>query len=169
MADLLVTLFALSWRTCRAVTPRLIMAFAAMTLVMFVSANSALAQRCYPPGTLRIAGMPFNCGAATTCVDARIGDLGRAAPGQGIWLHPALNSYPPGVIGFLFAHECAHFLGIMDEQEADRWAIRIGRDQGWINLLTVQQICQAFYFSPGDWTHFPGPLRCANMVDTFNR
>lgn len=93
--------------------------------------------------------------------------MGKAAPGQGIFLHPALNSYPPGVIAFIFAHECAHFRGTMDEQAADIWAMRLGRRQGWINPQTVNDICASVYFSPGDWTHFPGPWRCQNMINAF--
>lgn len=135
----------------------------------FVIPTSAIAQQCYPPGTFSIAGYQFSCQAATTCIDAGIGDMGRAAPGQGIWLHPMLNAYPAGVIGFVFTHECAHFLGDMNEQSADIWAIKVGRDQGWINPFTINQICQSLYFNPGDWTHFPGPLRCQNMINAFNR
>ncbi len=123
---------------------------------------------CYPPGTLRISGYPFTCRNAPTIIDPRIGDIARAAPGQAIWMHPMVNNFPPGVIGFVFAHECAHFIGIRDEQQADRWAIKIGRNQGWIVPSTVNQICQSVYFSSGDWTHFPGPLRCANMVNAFS-
>jgi hypothetical protein len=135
--------------------------------LFILSTGSALSQQCFPPGYFSISGYPFNCGAATTCIDPSIGDIGRAFPGQGIWLHPMLNNYPPGVIGFVFAHECAHFLGNMDEQAADAWAIRIGRDQGWIDEGTVQQICQSVFFSPGDWTHFPGPVRCQLMIEAF--
>lgn len=56
----------------------------------------------------------------------------------------------------------------MNEQAADAWAIKIGRNQGWINPQTVQQICQSVYFSSGDWTHFPGPARCQLMIQAFN-
>jgi len=126
------------------------------------------AQQCYSPGTFHIAGIPFICSSATTCIDARIGDLGMASPNRGIWLHPRLNSYPRGVIAFVFLHECAHFLGIHDEQQADAWAIKQGRDQGWITPRLVRQICESVYFSPGSWTHFPGPLRCRNMFHAFN-
>lgn len=114
-----------------------------------------------------IGGFPFSCSAAATCIDPTIGDIGRAAPGVGIWLHPMLNNYPVGVIGFVFAHECAHYIGVTDEQQADSWAIGVGRDQGWINEGILQQICQSLYFSPGDWTHFPGPMRCQNMINVF--
>lgn len=138
----------------------------AIIVVLLIPANVG-AQQCYPPGTFSIAGYPFSCRGAVTCIDPRIGDIGRAAPGQGILLNPILNNYPAGVIGFVFAHECAHYLGTTDEQAADRWAIRIGRQQGWINPETVNQICQSVYFTSGDWTHFPGPLRCQNMIDAF--
>lgn len=136
--------------------------------LFYVMPAQVVAQICYPPGSMVIGGVHFSCNAATTCIDPRIGDIGRASPGVGIWLHPMLNNYPVGVIGFVFAHECAHYIGILDEQQADGWAITIGRDQGWIDQYILQQICQSFYFSPGDWTHFPGPLRCQNMMVAFN-
>lgn len=134
---------------------------------ILVNPTKVSAQECYPPGTFTIAGYLFTCGNAVTCIDPRIGDIGKAAPGQGIFLHPMLNNYPPGIIGFVFAHECAHYRGDMDEQRADRWAIKLGRRQGWITPYTVRQICQSVYFTPGDWSHFPGPLRCQNMINAF--
>jgi len=139
-----------------------------MLSVLIGCVSGAEAQQCFSPGSFFIAGHTFSCGPATTCIDPSISDLGRAAPGAGISLHPNLNNYPAGVIGFVFAHECAHFQGNMVEHLADAWAIRIGRNQGWINLLTVQQICGSVYFSPGDWTHFPGPTRCSLMIQAFN-
>ena len=139
-----------------------------LVLLVLNTPSSANAQQCFSHGQFRIGGHPFICSGATTCIDPRLNDLGKAFPGQGIYLHPALNAYPIGVIAFVFAHECAHFRGILDEQLADRWAIKVGRDQGWINPQTVTQICQSFYFSPGDWTHFPGPLRCQNMIHAFS-
>lgn len=144
---------------------RIIILFA----VFLHSLSGAQTQQCFPPGAFYIAGYPFNCGQATTCINPNIGDMGRAEPGQAIWLNPILNSYPVGVIGFVFAHECAHFQGIMNEQAADAWAIKIGRSQLWINPQTVQQICQSVYFSNGDWTHFPGPARCQLMIQAFIR
>jgi hypothetical protein len=138
-----------------------------LVLILLGQSFEVQAQQCFAPGSFSIAGYPFSCGRAPTCIDANIGDIGRAAPGQAIWLHPALNNYPAGVIAFVFTHECAHFLGQMNEQAADAWAIKIGRNQGWINAQTVQQICQSVYFSPGDWTHFPGPARCQLMMQAF--
>lgn len=131
-------------------------------------APAAAQPSCYPPGAFRIAGAPFNCFSATTCIDSALNDLGRAAPGQGIILNSSLNYYPPGVIAFVFGHECMHFTGIMSEQAADCQAVKIGRNQGFINQFVLQQICQSVYFSPGDWTHFPGPARCQNMIACFN-
>lgn len=152
------------WKQPGAIMKRIIILLAALLYPL----SEAQAQQCFPQGTFHIAGYPFSCGPATTCIDPNIGDLGRAVPGQAIWLNPMLNNYPVGVIGFVFAHECAHFLGNMNEQAADAWAIKIGRNQGWINPQTVQQICQSVYFSSGDWTHFPGPARCQLMIQAFN-
>jgi hypothetical protein len=122
----------------------------------------------FPPGTFLLDGYPAMCGQAWTTVTPSIPDVAYALPGQ-ILLHPALvfGGAPTGVKHFVYAHECAHQLVGPNEAAADAWAIRIGRGQGWIDAVVLDQICQSLWFSPGDWTHFPGPLRCGMMAEVF--
>lgn len=122
----------------------------------------------YQPGTFTIAGYPFSCGNAVVSVRYNVGDLGKAAPGQFLVLDAALARYPPEVIGFVFTHECAHFMGEMNEDAADAIALQTGKRQGWISPYGLQQICQSVFMSPGDWTHFPGPVRCQRMTAYYN-
>jgi hypothetical protein len=148
---------------------RAIAGLAALAVSLAVTPTLAAAQTMnYPPGTFFIGGYPFGCGNATVTVVNGLGDLGRAAPGQFLALDASLNNYPVEVIGFVFAHECAHFMGQMNEDAADAMAIQMGKQQGWISLFGLQQICQSVYFSPGSWTHFPGPLRCQRLMQFYS-
>jgi len=73
---------------------------------------------------------------------------------------------------FFYAHECAHHalahgvrnIPFLQEQEADCWAIRtlVGRRilDGGDDVDAVQRDLS---FSPGDWTHVPGPRRAFNL------
>lgn len=126
------------------------------------------AQTVIAPGTLLLDGYPVSCGASPTILTGpELGDLAKGGPG-GIFLNwPSFSSYPTGVKIFIYAHECSHFLFGSDENLADRFAINLGRNQGWINDLVLQQICQSVIMSPGSWTHLPGPPRCRNMINYF--
>lgn len=147
--------------------------FRMVALAFGVAASAALAPasaqvQTYPPGTFSIGGFPFTCGNAVVSVVWGLGDLGKGAPGQLLALDASLNNYPVEVIGFVFTHECAHFLGQMNEDAADAFAIQVGKQQGWISLAGLQQICQSVYFSPGSWSHFPGPVRCQRLIQHYS-
>ena len=133
---------------------------------MLVCTNAASAQQVFPPGTFSIDGFPVNCGNTITIITPQLPDIAVAQPGR-ILLHPMLRNYPTGVKLFVYAHECAHQFVGANEPAADAWAIKLGRNQGWINLHIINQICQAVWFSPGDWTHFPGPQRCQMMISAY--
>lgn len=140
----------------------------AALLLLCTTFPSITQAQIYPPRTFSIGGYPFACGNAFTFVTPMINDLGKAAPGRAIWLHPMLNNHPVGVIAFVFTHECAHFMGQMNEQAADVQAIQLGKRQGWLTRRVLQQICRSVYMSPGDWTHFPGPARCRLMFQAWS-
>jgi len=148
---------------------RAIASLAAIAISLAAATAPASAQVItYPPGTFFIGGYPFGCSNATVSVVSNLGDLGKAAPGQFLALDASLTNYPVEVIGFVFAHECAHYLGQMNEDAADAMAIQMGKQQGWISLFGLQQICQSVYFSPGSWAHFPGPLRCQRLIQFYS-
>lgn len=88
--------------------------------------------------------------------------------------------YNPGVLAqmapqtrmFFYAHECAHHalahgvrnIPLQQEQEADCWAIRTLVGRGILNAGSdVQAVQLDLSFSPGDWTHVPGPQRQFNL------
>ncbi|HKC23744.1 MAG TPA: hypothetical protein VKF32_03330 [Thermoanaerobaculia bacterium] len=74
---------------------------------------------------------------------------------------------------FFYAHECGHHalghtLGtthpLLMEQNADCWAARTLTERGLLDergLAVVQN--DIARFSPGDWTHLPGPQRAVNL------
>jgi hypothetical protein len=67
-----------------------------------------------------------------------------------------------------YAHECGHHLYGSDENTADAFATKLGRDQGWLSPWDINQICQGLWLSPGDWTHLPGPARCQMIIYYYN-
>jgi len=127
-----------------------------------------MGQTVIPPGSMQVDGYPIACGATPTfLVGPELGDTAKANP-TGIYINwPAFSGLPTGVKAFVYAHECGHMLYGPDENVADAFAIRLGRSQGWINLPILQDICATVFFSPGDWTHLPGPLRCRQMANYF--
>lgn len=126
----------------------------------------ASAQQVIPPGQLVLGGMPMLCGPAATAIQP-IPDVAIARP-EGIYLNPALFSLPGTLQQFIYAHECAHMQGILNEAAADCWAIRTGRNQGWFPPPAFGLLIQFFQNNPGDWTHAPGPVRLQNLANCGN-
>ena len=108
-----------------------------------------------------IAGVPLVCGGAVSYV-AYIPDIAMARPGA-LLFRPDYFSLPPYIQWFIYAHECAHQVVGGNEQAADCWAVKLGRNQGFFPPQAIQQICAFTFSSPGDWTHLPGPMRCQQM------
>ena len=113
-----------------------------------------------------IAGLQVQCGGVPTFVQP-IPDIAMARPGV-IVLNPKLFELPGSLKLFVYAHECAHHLLGNNEANADCWAIRTGRQQGWFKPSDISYLIQYFGNSPGDWTHAPGPYRIANMMACFS-
>jgi hypothetical protein len=131
----------------------------ALSALVF-SALSASAQVCSQGGAV-IAGRPMGC-PAVICLSPGLDDVARGGPGQ-MFINPSLFTFPASVQQFVFAHECAHVQGIMNEQAADCQAICWGKQTGAITPLILEHLCQSVWLTPGDWTHFPGPARCSMM------
>lgn len=89
-----------------------------------------------------------------------------ARPGV-ISLRPDFFTLPAVVQTFIYAHECGHQVVGSDESAADCWAIKLGRNQGWLTPEGLQLVGQYFVNSPGDWTHAPGPFRVGCMVGCY--
>lgn len=135
-------------------------ALAATLVVVAPVAQSQ--QRIVLGPTPVIGGAMVQCGGANTVV-APIADLAYAIPGE-IQLSPRFFNEPAPVQVFVYAHECAHQFVGSDEAAADCWAIRTGRDQGWLNHQATNLVAQSVAASPGDWTHAPGPARIQHMA-----
>ena len=133
-----------------------------------------------------IAGMPVHCTDArgfpvTLVSEPQLNDVGmaRLAPNGApeISLNPLiLENLPPAVQLFWYAHECAHHvlghtLGVPqlnNEMDADCWAIRIGRNQGWFRRQDLSGMYHYFINNPGSpWGHLPGPQRLQHFVNCF--
>jgi hypothetical protein len=117
--------------------------------------------------TPMIGGVRVVCGGAITFVQPGLNDIAKAAPGQ-IILRPDLFDYPPVIQLFVYAHECGHQMVGANESAADCWAIKIGRNQGWLPPQFTPMLVAAFGNSQGDWTHAPGPARINNMAGCYN-
>ena len=143
-----------------------------MRVIVFVIvvcslAVSAFAQQNLGPQPM-IGGVPVSCNGIPTIV-APINDIGRAVPGQ-IILNPILFQMPAPIQLFVYAHECGHHQPMigLNEAAADCWAIKLGRNQGWLPPNVTNMIAAAFVNSPGDWTHAPGPFRVQQMAACYN-
>jgi len=149
--------------------------FAAVIIAALASPDGARAQflpggpgQMVPPGGFTIAGIPVACGPAPTMISPAINDIARGGPMPPlIMLHPVFFQQPPPLQLFIYAHECAHVNGIMNESAADCWAVRLGRAQGWFDQQSLGLLFQSFAGNPGDWTHLPGPARVQVMAGCF--
>jgi hypothetical protein len=112
-----------------------------------------------------IAGVPLQCGGKISYV-ANINDIAMAQSGA-MYFRPDYFYLPATLQHFIYAHECAHAAFGLNEQAADCWAMKLGRNQGFFNQQSVQAICSYTFNSPGDWTHLPGPQRCQQMQICF--
>jgi len=128
-----------------------------------IFAPSAAAQAILQPmgAAPIIAGQSLTCGGAVSYV-AAIPDIAMARQGI-LFFRPDFFTLPPFIQWYIYAHECAHQYVGNNERAADCWAIQLGRDQGFFPPQAIHQICAFTFPTPGDWTHLPGPQRCAEM------
>jgi hypothetical protein len=134
----------------------------------------------------QIAGIPVSCrdfrGVPVALVpDPTLPDVGAARIVNNqpvIFMNPAvLNVQAPAMQLFWYAHECGHHalghmvnLNQMSEAQADCWAVRTGRSQGWFPPQAFQLLIATLGNSPGDfWGHLPGPARIRNMAACYSQ
>jgi len=134
-----------------------------------LSPKPTRAQTMVTPTGLSIDGFQVSClGAPTYLVGSELGDVAYASPGAIYINQGAFNAYSTGVKAFMYAHECGHVVYGSNENTADEFAIKIGRNQGWITPVVLNQICTSIIGTPGNWTHLPGPARCAMIKYYYN-
>lgn len=145
-------------------------AFAAAAVLICQPAQA----QSFPPGTFSIGGIPVACGPVWTVLQSGLGDAAKAIPPMGglppqIVIDPTIvGTMPQSVKLFFYAHECGHHVVGSNENAADCWAAKIGRQQGWFTAADMQYLVQIFQWNPGDWTHAPGPARLNNIWACFN-
>lgn len=134
-------------------------------LSVFLVSGSTFAAQNLGPNPI-IGGVPVSCGGNVTIV-APVNDIAKAMPGR-IVLNPAFFQLPPVVQLFIYAHECGHHVVGLNEAAADCWAIKTGRNQGWLPPQGANLVGAFFINTPGDWTHAPGPYRVQQMAACYN-
>jgi hypothetical protein len=122
-----------------------------------------------PAGELEYGGERFECGRFPTVLNAKLDDYGAAYFGF-VLLNPArFESLPLTLKRYAYAHECGHQYVGYDEGEADCYAVRRGRAEGWLDAAAMDDICTFISQSKGDAVHGLGSRRCAMMRQCFAR
>jgi hypothetical protein len=143
------------------------MVIVALLACFVAAARTAEAQAVNLGPAPRIAGVVVSCAGAPAVAVADFQDMAYAANGT-IILRADFFRVPGVVQLFIYAHECAHLVVVGgSEPGADCWAIKIGRDQGWIDQDGLATVMRFFGRSPGDWSHEPGTARIRRMAACF--
>jgi hypothetical protein len=122
-----------------------------------------------PAGALAYDGQTFQCGRFPTVFNASLDDYGAAYFGF-VLINPArFETLPLTLKRYAYAHECGHQYVGYDEGEADCYAIRRGRGEGWLDAAAMDEICAFISRSKGDGVHALGARRCAMMRRCFAR
>lgn len=122
-----------------------------------------------PAGELTYDGQSFRCGRFPALLNAGLNDFGAAFFGF-VLLNPVrFNALPLTLKRYAYAHECGHQYVGYDEGEADCYAIRKGRREGWLDAQAMDEICAFISRSKGDGVHALGVRRCQMMRQCFAR
>jgi hypothetical protein len=122
-----------------------------------------------PAGALTFENEHFTCGRFPTILNARLDDYGAAYFGF-VLVNPArFDTLPLILKRYAYAHECGHQYVGYDEGEADCFAIRRGKAQGWLGAEGMDAICDFISRSKGDAAHALGVRRCEMMRHCFAR
>jgi hypothetical protein len=133
------------------------------------AARHGLERAVIPAGQLDFSGLKLTCGRTATVFDPAFEDYGAAFFGF-IILNPIrFRNVSPVILRFAFAHECGHQSVGYSETEADCYAVRLGREQGWLGDRALEKICSFFSTSKGSSHHLPGPLRCEAIRRCYHR
>jgi hypothetical protein len=123
----------------------------------------------FPAGQLSFDGESFQCGRFPTVMSAALDDDGAAFFGF-ILLNPVrFPQMPMTLKRYAYAHECGHQYVGYDEGEADCYAVRRGRAEGWLDAKALDEICDFIGRAKGDGVHALGTRRCDMMRRCYAR
>ena len=126
-------------------------------------AHLGIGAKLIPAGALTYDGQSFACGRFPAMLNARLDDYGAAFFGF-VLLNPArFDALPLTLKRYAYAHECGHQYVGYDEGEADCYAVRRGRREGWLDGAAMDEICAFIGRSKGDGVHALGTRRCQMM------
>ena len=122
-----------------------------------------------PAGELAFDGQTFRCGRFSAVLNPALDDYGAAYFGF-ILVNPLrFATLPLTLKRFAYGHECGHQYVGYNEGEADCYAIRRGKQEGWLDARALDDICDFISRSKGDAVHAYGARRCAMMRHCFVR
>jgi hypothetical protein len=131
-------------------------------------ANQTVAKtRLIPPGRLVIAGKRLTCGSTPTML--RNFD-GISVSSNVIVLNMnQLKRFPKLVQWLIYYHECGHINLGSSEIEADCYAVRRARREGWLSNKALNEICATFNIVGHGPVH-PNPAqRCRDLKQCLKR
>lgn len=119
------------------------------------------------PGRLVVAGRRLSCGRTTTLIR----DFeGFAVSSTVIMLNmQALKDLPRRVQWLIYYHECGHILHGPNERNADCYAVRRARREGWLNRQALGDICTVFNIAGHGPVHADPDERCVQLRQCFNK
>ena len=120
-----------------------------------------------PAGRLAFDGQSFRCGRFSAVLNPKLDDYGAAYFGF-ILLNPVrFTTLPLTLKRYAYTHECGHQYVGFNEDDADCYAIRRGRKDGWLDSTALDEICAFIGRSKGDGAHALGERRCKKMRQCF--
>ncbi len=120
-----------------------------------------LRGKLYAAGDYMIGGRVPSCGRTRTIVTADLGDYG-ASIGAFIVLNPVkLDRLSATTRLFVYTHECGHQLNGPGETEADCYAAKRGKAEGWLREGDIDQVCRIFPHKSRSAEHPDRAERCA--------
>jgi len=123
-----------------------------------------------PAGQLVLDGHRMTCRNLATVLDPNLNDYAAARYPQFIILNmPYVAKVPTAVKLWIYSHECGHQVGGPDENEADCYAVRRGRAEGWLNPQDMDAVCNFITAARPDAAHVSGPDRCNLMRECFRQ
>lgn len=122
-----------------------------------------------PAGQMSIDGHRLSCGKWATVLDPNLNDYAASYP-QFVILNMAyVTKETTPVKLWIYNHECGHLFGGPDENKADCFAVRRGRDAGWLTPKGLDQVCTFISAGRADALHASGADRCALLRQCYRK